>query len=111
MNKDSGIKLKELQVSGGMTKNKLLMQLQADVLGIPVIRQSMHETTAFGAALAAGITIGVWDLKSPNEIPINVETYNSMISDTERNERFRKWKKAVKRSMDWDDNRSIRKKL
>ncbi len=110
MNKDSGIKLKELQVSGGMTKNKLLMQLQADVLGIPVVRQSMHETTAFGAALAAGITIGVWDLKSQNEIPINVEIYNSTISEAERVERFRKWKKAIKRSMAWDDNRSVGKR-
>lgn len=54
MNKDSGISLKELQVDGGMTENKLLMQMQADVLGIPVIRQSMAETTSFGAALAAG---------------------------------------------------------
>lgn len=109
MNKDSGIKLKELQVSGGMTKNKLLMQMQADVLGIPIVRQSMHETTAFGAALAAGITIGVWDLKSQTSIPINFETYNSLISDEEREKRYKKWKLAVKRSIGWDKRSVVRK--
>jgi glycerol kinase len=64
----------------GMTENKLLMQMQADVLGIPVIRQSMTETTSFGAALAAGHAIGLWNLNDEQTIPIIFETYQSSIS-------------------------------
>ncbi len=81
MNKDSGISLKELQVDGGMTENKLLMQMQADVLGIPVIKPSSIETTSFGAALAAGHTIGLWNLNDDQTIPIIFETYNCGISE------------------------------
>lgn len=64
-----------------MTENKLLMQMQADVLGIPVIRQSMTETTSFGAALAAGHTIGLWNLNEEQTIPIIYDTYQCSISD------------------------------
>lgn len=109
INKDTRFELKELQVSGGMTKNKLLLQLQADFLGIPIVRQSMHETTAFGAALAAGIVIGVWDPSKP--IPINnSETYNPAISNEDRIKRYKKWKQAVQRSIGWDDERTVVRK-
>lgn len=103
MNKDSGISLKELQVDGGMTENKLLMQMQADVLGIPVIRQSMTETTSFGAALAAGHAIGLWNLNDEQTIPIIFETYQSSISQEIRDIKYNKWKKAVQKSMGWDE--------
>ncbi len=81
MNKDSGISLKMLQVSGGMTNNKLLLQMQADLLGIPVIKPSMTECTSFGVALAAGKTIGLWDLKDHTSIPIYNETYHCTITE------------------------------
>ena len=80
MNKDSGIDLKVLQVSGGMTNNKLLMQMQADVLGIPVSRPSMTECSSFGAALAAGKTIGLWDLKDHKTWKVYSEIFHSTIS-------------------------------
>src|SRR5262249_45924740 len=60
MEKDSGVKLKELRVDGGAAKNDLLMQLQADVLGVPVVRPSVLETTALGAAYLAGLAVGFW---------------------------------------------------
>ena len=61
MNADSGVKLSELRVDGGMTANEFLMQFQADILGVPVIRPKVIETTALGAAYAAGIAVGFWD--------------------------------------------------
>lgn len=85
MNKDSGIDLKVLQVSGGMTSNKLLMQMQADVLGIPVSRPSMTECSSFGAALAAGKTIGLWDLKDHKSWKVYSEIFHSTISAESKN--------------------------
>lgn len=110
MNKDSGISLQELQVSGGMTQNKLLLQMQADLLGIPVVKQLMTETTAFGAALAAGSAAGIWDLKDHKAIPISFETFNCTISEETRQLRYKKWKKAVEKSMGWDENHVIIRK-
>ncbi|KAK3096459.1 hypothetical protein FSP39_000427 [Pinctada imbricata] len=77
MNEDSGIPLKSLQVDGGMTVNKLLMQLQADLMGINVVRPSMTETTALGAAMAAGAAKGVdvWDLDPKNLATIATDTF------------------------------------
>lgn len=88
MNKDSGINLKMLQVSGGMSKNKCLLQMQADLLGIPVIKPSMTETTSFGAALTAGKTIGLWDLKDQNKIPIYNETFYCTITEESKKKFF-----------------------
>lgn len=104
MNKDSGITLKELQVSGGMTNNKLLMQIQADFLGIPVVKPAMAETTSFGAALAAGKAIGLWDLKDCKSILISNESFYSNLSAETREAKYLKWKKAVQRSMGWDES-------
>lgn len=104
MIKDSGVNLKELQVSGGMTSNKLLLQMQSDLLGIPVVKPSMSESTSFGVALAAGKTLGLWSLKDHQSIPIYTETFHSTISEEVREARYKKWKKAVEKSIGWDDS-------
>ena len=81
MNLDSKINLPELQVSGGMTNNKLLMQMQADILGVPVVKPNNAETTSFGAALAAGKAFGLWDLNDPKSINIINDTYLPSIDE------------------------------
>jgi len=102
MNKDCGIPLSKLQVDGGMTKNNLLMQLQADLCGTPVVRPHMAETSALGAAMAAGIANGVnvWDLEDIPQSPN--DTFLPRITDQDRDERYSKWKMAVERSFGWD---------
>ncbi|KAH0624753.1 hypothetical protein JD844_032522 [Phrynosoma platyrhinos] len=93
MNKDCGIPLSQLQVDGGMTNNKILMQLQADILCIPVVKPSMPETTALGAAMAAGAAegVGVWSLNLDDLTAVTKSEY-----------RYSRWKKAVKKSMGWE---------
>uniref|UniRef100_A0A3Q2YQK6 Probable glycerol kinase n=1 Tax=Hippocampus comes TaxID=109280 RepID=A0A3Q2YQK6_HIPCM len=108
MNKDSGVPLVQLQVDGGMTANRLLMQLQADILGVSVVKPSMSETTALGAAMAAGAAEGVkvWSL-SPSDLPrITSEKYEPQINSDESEFRFARWKKAVQRSMNWETTES-----
>ncbi|XP_071175646.1 glycerol kinase-like isoform X1 [Mytilus edulis] len=100
MVKDSKIPLESLQVDGGMTINNLLMQLQADLMGIGVVRPSMPETTALGAAMAAGSAIGVWDIN--NSAAITTDLFTPSISQSDRDVRFARWKMAVERSMHWD---------
>ncbi|XP_007447631.1 PREDICTED: glycerol kinase 2 [Lipotes vexillifer] len=103
MNHDCGIPLSHLQVDGGMTNNKVLMQLQADILHIPVIKASMPETTALGAAMAAGAAEGVdvWSLK-PEDLPmVMMERFEPQIKATESEIRYSTWKKAVMKSMGW----------
>ncbi|XP_014667701.1 PREDICTED: glycerol kinase-like isoform X2 [Priapulus caudatus] len=108
MNQDSGIPIPSLQVDGGMTENPLLMQIQADLLGIPVIRPSMPETTALGAAIAAGAAEGVQVWKVGDKLDsctaITTYTYNPSIGDSEREKRYAKWKRAVERSMHWQSD-------
>jgi len=106
MNKDSGIELTSLKVDGGMTINTLLMQVQSDILGIDVVRPSMTETTALGAAMAAGGAEGVavWNLHEDDAHPITCDVFQPTISQTERSERMCKWKKAVERSMKWESS-------
>ncbi|ESO93953.1 hypothetical protein LOTGIDRAFT_209470, partial [Lottia gigantea] len=103
MNKDSGIPLALLQVDGGMTANNLLMQIQADILGINVVRPSMTETTALGAAMAAGNAEGVdiWNLDNLQSKDIVTDTFKPSITDIERDQRFSRWKMAIKRSLNW----------
>lgn len=112
MNKDSGLELTSVRVDGGMTVNSLLMQIQADLLGIDVVRPSMTETTALGAAMAAGGAEGVdvWDLSTvmsatkggSASTPVATDIFHPSITDKEREERLAKWKMAVERSMHWD---------
>ena len=103
MNLDSGIPLVALQVDGGMTANMLLMQIQADLLGIPVIKSLMAETTALGAAMAAGAAHGidVWDIKGASK-PVAKDTYNPSIPQEEADARLLQWKKAVQKSLQWE---------
>ena len=102
MNADSGVDLKALKVDGGMVFNNLLMQFQADVLGVPVIRPKVAETTALGAAYAAGLAVGFW--KSTDEMRQNWGMDKTWQPDPESEASttlFRMWKKAVTRTFDW----------
>ena len=102
METDSGVKLTALKVDGGMVFNELLMQFQSDILDVPVIRPKVAETTALGAAYAAGLAIGFW--KDYDELRSNwgmdKEWHSSMDSDV-RKKLYSGWKKAVTRTFDW----------
>ncbi|NWG33485.1 MAG: glycerol kinase GlpK [Chloroflexi bacterium] len=102
MEADSGVKLTALKVDGGMVFNELLMQFQADVLDVPVIRPKVAETTALGAAYAAGLAVGFW--KDEGELRLNwvkdKEWLPKMDADT-RKKLYSGWKKAVTRTFDW----------
>jgi glycerol kinase len=104
MNKDSGVDLSHLKVDGGMVTNELLMQFQADVLNVPVIRPKVTETTALGAAYAAGLAVGYWS--SMEELRSNWAK-DKMWQPEMNNDRRRKgvagWRKAVQRTLDWVD--------
>ncbi|KAM6176747.1 glycerol kinase 2 [Erethizon dorsatum] len=108
MNRDCGIPLRHLQVDGNMTSNKILMQLQADILHIPVIRSSMPETTALGAAMAAGAAEGVdvWSFKPEDLSAITMERIEPQIQATESEVRYSTWKKAVMKTMGWVSTQS-----
>ncbi|MGN9913189.1 glycerol kinase GlpK [Phytohabitans sp. LJ34] len=104
MEQDSGVHLDVLKVDGGVTANKLCMQLQADILGVPVSRPVVAETTALGAAYAAGLATGFW--KNTDELRQNwneSERWSPTWSDEQRDEGYAKWKKAVQRTLDWVD--------
>uniref|UniRef100_A0A8B9L302 glycerol kinase n=1 Tax=Astyanax mexicanus TaxID=7994 RepID=A0A8B9L302_ASTMX len=109
MNQDSGIPLNQLQVDGGMTSNRLLMQLQADILCIPVVKPSMPETTALGAAMAAGAAEGVsvWSLSPEDLTEVTSEKFEPQINPEESEFRYARWKKAVQRSMNWETTEPI----
>jgi glycerol kinase len=94
----------ELRVDGGMTGNELLMQFQADVLGVPVIRPSVTETTALGAAYAAGLATGFWsDQAELKERWAEDKRWEPQMSEDDREREYARWKKAVSRSLDWVD--------
>ncbi|KAG6454184.1 hypothetical protein O3G_MSEX008547 [Manduca sexta] len=103
MNEDCGIPLQLLKVDGGMTANALLMQMQADLIGINVIRAGFAESTAFGAAMVA--YWGVETSKQGVAIPVTIgNTYVPSITDDERDMRYKQWKMAVDRSLGWEQN-------
>ncbi|GAB4264136.1 MAG: glycerol kinase GlpK [Candidatus Promineifilaceae bacterium] len=102
MNKDSGVALKALKVDGGMVYNDLLMQFQSDVLDVPVVRPKVAETTALGAAYAAGYAVGFW--KSTDEMRANWgvdKTWTPAEGSNASTELYAMWKKAVTRTFDW----------
>ena len=104
MEKDTKINLKSLKVDGGMVKNNLLMQFQADLLNVPVIRPQITETTALGAAFAAGLAVGFWkDLNALRDYWKEGQTWTPDMSEGVRQKHFHLWKKAVKRSFNWLD--------
>jgi glycerol kinase len=101
---DSGVTLESLKVDGGMVANDLLMQFQADILGVPVIRPEVAETTALGASYAAGMAVGFWS--SEDEVRNNWaedKRWESSMEQEKRDEYYKYWKKAVTRTFDWFD--------
>jgi len=102
MNADSGVPLKALKVDGGMVHNELLMQFQADVLGVPVIRPKVAETTALGAAYAAGLAVGFWsDVEDLRERWREDRRWSPRAGETERERAYARWREAVERSLGW----------
>ncbi len=102
MEADSGVALKVLKADGGMTGNDLLMQIQADVLGVPVVRPKVSESTALGAAYAAGLAVGYWS--SVDELRQNWgvdKTWAPRADESLRAKNYAMWKKAVSRTFDW----------
>jgi len=105
MNADSGVNLTELKVDGGMVQDELLMQFQADILGVPVVRPQVAETTALGAAYAAGIAVGYWN--GEQDVIDNWaedKRWEPNMADDERDRQYRLWKKAVTKTFDWVDD-------
>ena len=105
MNADSGVPLTELKVDGGMVVDETLMQFQADLLGVDVVRPRVAETTALGAAYAAGLAVGYWS--SPSEVRDNWgedRRWSPSMAQAERERLYRNWKKAVQRTLDWVDD-------
>ncbi len=104
MNADSGVPLKELRVDGGMIRDNLVMQFQADILGVDVVAPVVAETTALGAAYAAGIAVGFWG--GEEDVIANwqeAKRWKPDMDQAEVDRTFRLWKKAVTRSFDWVD--------
>jgi glycerol kinase len=102
VNADTGVAVSELKVDGGMVHNALLMQFQADILGIPVVRPLIAETTALGAAYAAGLAVGFWsDLSELRRNWGEAKRYEPAMTDAERDQALTQWKKAVERTFDW----------
>jgi glycerol kinase len=104
MKKDSGVELNSLKVDGGMVANDLLMQFQSDLLNVPVIRPSITETTALGAAYAAGLAVGFWTSMAELKQYWSVDkTWQPQMDDHVRQAGIRGWRKAVQRTFDWVD--------
>jgi len=102
MNADSGVELTSLKVDGGMVQNELLMQFQADTLGVPVIRPKVAETTALGAAYAAGLATGFWaQVEDLRENWLEDKRWEPQMDKKEVEKEYRFWKKAVTKSFDW----------
>ena len=104
MKSDSGADLMELRVDGGGSNNNLMMQFQADILGVPVVRPKITETTALGAAYLAGLAVGYWrsndDLRAQWQVD---RVFEPATSGDERAVRMARWRKAVSRSAHWED--------
>lgn len=99
---DSGVDLTEMRVDGGMTANSLLMQFQADILGREVVRPAITETTALGAAYAAGLAVGFWEsVDQLTELWREDERWVPEMADTDRSRLMSRWSEAVQRSLDW----------
>ena len=104
MQDDSAITLKALKVDGGAVANNFLMQFQSDILGVPVKRPMVTETTAMGAAFLAGLAVGFWKDKAEIAAQWNVDrTFNPDMAPAARESKYKCWKKAVERSRAWED--------
>ena len=103
MESDSGIKLKALKVDGGAVANNFLMQFQSDILGVPVDRPMVTETTAMGAAFLAGLAVGFWKNKEEIAAKWAVDrNFKPSMSEADRNKHYKGWKRAVERAMKWE---------
>ncbi|HWS74711.1 MAG TPA: FGGY-family carbohydrate kinase, partial [Quisquiliibacterium sp.] len=105
MQKDSGQPLLELRVDGGATANDLLMQFQADLLGVPVVRPSVTETTAFGAACLAGLAVGFW--QSADEVAASWKAervFEPSMDPARAAELQHRWRRAVQRAQHWAED-------
>ena len=105
MTADSGVELDVLKVDGGVTANDLCMQLQADILGVPVSRPVVAETTALGAAYAAGLAVGFWS--STDELRQNWHEdrrWEPSWDDGQRESGYAGWRKAVERTLGWEQD-------
>ena len=105
MQKDAGLNLSELRVDGGASKNNLLLQMQADILGVPVIRPKIVETTALGAAYLGGLAVGLWS--STDEVSAlwqEDQRFEPQWSDTERTVKRARWQQAVERAKSWSQD-------
>jgi glycerol kinase len=104
MNADSGVNLMALKVDGGMVYNNSLMQFQSDILGVPVVRPKVAETTSLGAAYAAGLATGFWNSFDEMRANWGVDhTWNPAMDADHRAKLYAGWKKAVTRTFDWVD--------
>jgi glycerol kinase len=102
MNQDSGVDLESLKVDGGMVGNDLLMQFQADLLGVPVIRPKVPETTSLGAAYAAGLATGLWSaVDDLRDNWVEDKRWEPRMDSSKRDEYYKYWKRAVTKSFDW----------
>nr|HMO01117.1 FGGY-family carbohydrate kinase [Miltoncostaeaceae bacterium] len=102
MNADSGVALESLKVDGGMVQNDLLMQFQADLLDVDVIRPAVAETTALGAAYAAGLATGMWkEQEDLRENWVEDKRWTPSMDAEQREREYRHWKRAVTKSFDW----------
>ena len=106
MKKDSGVAMKELRVDGGAAANNLMLQFQADILGVPVVRPKVTETTALGAAYLAGLATGYW--KSTNDVQQNWQidrTFEPSMSADKVSHKRGRWSEALKRAQDWEEHK------
>jgi glycerol kinase len=104
MEADSGVHLEVLKVDGGITANSLCMQIQADVIGVDVVKPVVAETTALGAAYAAGLAVGFW--ANPDDLRANWQEgqrWSPQWSEEQRSDGYAGWQKAVQRTLDWVD--------
>jgi glycerol kinase len=105
MQKDSGIQIKELRVDGGAAANNLLMQFQADLLRVPVVRPKVTETTALGAAYLAGLAVGYWKDQQDLQAHAGIErTFEPRLPEAETSHRRSRWTEALKRARDWEEH-------
>ncbi|MBB6098381.1 glycerol kinase [Deinobacterium chartae] len=103
MQNDAGVQLSELRVDGGAARNDLLMQFQADILGVPVVRPRVTETTALGAAYLAGLAVGFWESEQQIAQQWQVERrFEPQMSAADRERRLTEWRRAVERARNWE---------
>lgn len=100
MEADTRKRISEVRVDGGATANDLLMQFQADLLGVPVVRPKLKETTAFGAAKLAAFTVGAWEPGQTADLPLETR-FEPNMAESNRSEALANWKEAVQRSLAW----------